>query len=70
MLQWFLIVPITQVEMCSVRTFLRFVLPSTQKTGLFFILLASPERNKQTERTLAGTPKQMWPITADPDSTN
>ena len=34
-----------------------------------FILLASPKKknkqtNKQTERTLAGTPQQLWPITA------
>ena len=37
---------------------------------LFFILLASPKkkRNKQTERTLAGTPQELWPITAGPDT--
>ena len=32
-----------------------------------FILLASPKKtntNKQTERTLAWTPQQLWPITA------
>ena len=29
------------------------------------ILLSSPKQtNKQTERTLAGTPQQLWPITA------
>ena len=30
------------------------------------LLLASPKKktNKQTERTLAGTPQQLWPITA------
>ena len=39
---------------------------------LFFILLASPKKNnqtnKQTERTLAGTLQQLWPITAGPDT--
>ena len=39
--------------------------------GLFyFILLASPKTNKQTnrqiERTLTGTPQQLWPVTAGP----
>jgi len=35
MLQWLPIVPISsQVEMCSVRTFLRFGLPSTRKRVL------------------------------------
>ena len=35
----------------------------------FFILLASPKKtNKQTERTLAGTPQQLLPITAGPDT--
>ena len=34
---------------------------------VFFLLLASP-KNKQTERTLAGTPQQLWPITAGPDT--
>ena len=37
-----------------------------------FILLASPKKktqtNRQTERTLAGTPQQLWPITAGPDT--
>ena len=33
----------------------------------FFVLLASPKK-KQTERTLAGTPQQLWPITAGPDT--
>ena len=33
-LQWFPIDPISQVEMCSVRTFLRFGLPSTRKRVL------------------------------------
>ena len=29
-----------------------------------FTLLPSPKKtNKQTERTLAGTPQQLWPIT-------
>ena len=28
-----------------------------------FFLLASPKENKQTERTLTGTPQQLWPIT-------
>ena len=27
-----------------------------------------PKKNKQTERTLAGTPQQLWPITAGPDT--
>ena len=34
-----------------------------------FILLASPiktKTNRQTERTLAGTLQQLWPITAGP----
>ena len=32
---------------------------------LLLLLLASPKKNnKQTERTLAGTPQQLWPITA------
>ena len=34
MLQWFPIGPISQVEMCNVRTFLRFGLPSTRKRVL------------------------------------
>ena len=35
----------------------------------YFILLASPKKaNKQTERTLAGTPQQLWSITAGPDT--
>ena len=36
----------------------------------YFILLAAPKRktNKQTEITLAGTPQQLWPITASPDT--
>ena len=37
-----------------------------------FILLASPKKktqtNRQTERTLAGTPQQLWPITVGPDT--
>ena len=38
-----------------------------------FILLASPKKknkqtNRQTERTLAGTPQQLRPITAGPDT--
>ena len=34
-----------------------------------FILLASPRKktNKQ-KKTLAGTPQQLWPITAGPDT--
>ena len=34
---------------------------------VFFVLLAAPKK-KQTERTLAGTPQQLWPITAGPDT--
>ena len=38
----------------------------------YFILLAAPKKktkvNKQTERTLAGTPQHLWPITASPDT--
>ena len=34
---------------------------------VFFVLLASPKK-KKTERTLAGTPQQLWPITAGPDT--
>ena len=36
-----------------------------------FILWASPKNkqtNKQTKRALAGTPQQLWPITAAPDT--
>ena len=35
----------------------------------YFISLASPKKqtNRQTERTLAGTPQQLWPITAGPE---
>ena len=36
--------------------------------GEILILLFSPKTNKQTERTLAGTPQQLWPITAGPDT--
>ena len=36
--------------------------------GEILILLFSPKTNKQTERTLAGTPQQLWPITAGPAS--
>ena len=37
---------------------------------LLLLLLASPKKqtNKRTERTLAGTPQQLWPITAGPDT--
>ena len=35
---------------------------------LFFISFAKKQTNKQTERTLAGTPQQLWPITAGPDT--
>ena len=38
------------------------------RKGEILILLASPKTNKQTERTLAGTPQQLWPITAGPAS--
>ena len=45
-------------------------------SGIFyFFLLASPKKkntskqtNKQTERTLAGTPQQLWPITLGQDT--
>ena len=45
-------------------------------SGIFIIfLLASPKKkkkhkqtNKQTERTLAGTPQQLWPITLGQDT--
>ena len=36
--------------------------------GEILILLASPKTNKQTERTLAGTSQQLWPIAAGPAS--
>ena len=37
---------------------------------MYFILLASPKKqtNKQTERRLAGTLQQLWPIAAGPDT--
>ena len=34
----------------------------------YFITFAIKQTNKQTERTLAGKPQQLWPITAGPDS--
>ena len=35
----------------------------------FFISLAKKKQtDRQTERTLAGTPQQLWPITAGPDT--
>ena len=36
----------------------------------YFISFAQKNKqtNKQTERTLAGTPQQLWPITAGPDT--
>ena len=46
---------------------------SNQKCGLehvvnklmsFFYYYYQLRQNKQTERTLAGTPQQLWPITA------
>ena len=30
----------------------------------YFISFAQKKKNKQTEKTLAGTPQQLWPITA------
>ena len=36
--------------------------------GEILLLLFSPKTNKPTERTLAGTPQQLWPITAGPAS--
>ena len=37
--------------------------------AIFFLIIiisfAKKQTNKQTERTLAGTPQQLWPITAD-----
>ena len=32
----------------------------------YFISFAKKKTNKQTERTLAGTPQQLWPITVGP----
>ena len=32
----------------------------------YFISFAKKQTNKQTERALAGTPQQLWPITAGP----
>ena len=34
----------------------------------YFISFAKKQTNRQTERTLAGTPQQLWPITAGPDT--
>ena len=42
-----------------------------QPCFLFFIYYLSQKNTKtkkQTERTLAGTPQQLWPITAGPDT--
>ena len=33
-----------------------------------FISFAKKKKNKQTERTFAGTPQQLWTITASPDT--
>ena len=35
---------------------------------LFLFALPKKQTNEQTERTLAGTPQQMWPITAGLDT--
>ena len=45
---------------------LQKVLECLSEASVIFILLASPPQktNKQTERMLAGTPQQLWPITA------
>ena len=46
-------------------------------SGIFYFFFISfakktkkkhKQTNKQTERTLAGTPQQLWPITAGPDT--
>ena len=43
-------------------------------SGMFFYQLRQKKKkkpkqtNKQTERTLAGTPQQLWPITLDQDT--
>ena len=34
----------------------------------YFISFAKKQTNKQTERALVGTPQQLWPITAGPDT--
>ena len=34
----------------------------------YFISFAKKQTNRQTERTFAGTPQQLWPITAGPDT--
>ena len=36
----------------------------------YFISFAKKQTNKQTERALVGTPQQLWPITAGPDTKN
>ena len=35
---------------------------------LFYQLQTNKQTDRQTERTLAGTPQQLWPITAGPDT--
>ena len=35
---------------------------------LFYFISFAKKKNKQTEKTLAGTPQQLWPITAGPDT--
>ena len=37
--------------------------------SFYFISFAkNKQTNKQTERTLAGTPQQLWPITVGPET--
>ena len=36
----------------------------------YFISFAKKQTNKETERALVGTPQQLWPITAGPDTKN
>ena len=38
------------------------------QTRYFSISFAKKNTNKQTERTLTGTPQQLWPITAGSDT--
>ena len=35
---------------------------------VFFCFISFAKKNRQTERTLAGTPQLLWPITAGPDT--
>ena len=48
----------TQIKAFIINFLVKFILPG--------ILLASPKKqtNKQIERTLVGTPQQLWPTTA------